>query len=139
MRNGTTRFILSLATALFMMFGAQQLLAAETVEAVHAQGMVKQGALLLDVREPDEFATEHAPTAQLIPLEQFSARMQEVAAYKDKPVIVMCRTGRRSAKAAQLLQDAGFSQVSSVEGGIEAWKKAGLEVVAEPVPVKESK
>ncbi len=139
MSNRTTRFILSLVTALFMLFGAQQLQAAETVAAVQAQAMVKQGALLLDVREPDEFATEHAPKAQLIPLEQFSARMQEVAAYKDKPVVVMCRTGRRSAKAAQLLQDAGFSQVSSVEGGIEAWKKAGLEVVAEPAPVKDSK
>jgi rhodanese-related sulfurtransferase len=139
MGHRLTHSILSLATLLCLLIGSQPSLAAGIVDAIRAQSMSRQGALLIDVREPDEYAAEHAPNALLIPLEQVSARMQEIAAYKDKPVVVMCHSGRRSAQAAQQLQDAGFSQVSSVAGGIVAWKKAGLEVVAGKAPAQERK
>ncbi len=138
MKTATMKFILSLATLLCISFGSPSLQAADGVDVMQAQSMIRQGALLVDVREPDEYAKEHAPDATLIPLEQVSTRMQEIAAYKDKPVVVMCHTGRRSAKAAQLLQDAGFSEVSFVNGGIVAWKKAGLDVVAEHALSKEA-
>ena len=57
-----------------------------------------------------------------------NARMQEIAAYKDKPVAVMCRSGRRSASATKQLADAGFTQAKNVNGGIMAWEQAGLPV-----------
>lgn len=118
-----------LAIALGVIFGMQQLQAADGVEAKQAQVMVRQGALLLDVREPDEYSAIHAPDAKLIPLGQLGARLQDLSGYKDKPIVVMCRSGRRSAKAVALLQEAGFTRVSNMKGGINAWESDGLEVV----------
>lgn len=108
---------------------AQQLQAADGVDVKQAQSMSLQGALLLDVREPEEYSEVHAPNAKLIPLGELNARLQEIAAYKDKPIVVMCRSGRRSAKAVALLHEAGFTQASNVKGGIVAWAGDGLEVV----------
>jgi rhodanese-related sulfurtransferase len=107
----------------------QQLQAAEGVDVKQAQTMNKEGALLLDVREPEEFSAIHAPNAKLIPLGQLGSRLQEIAAYKDKPIVVVCRSGRRSGIAVSQLQQAGFTQVSNVQGGMQAWEKNGLEVV----------
>jgi len=119
--------------ALAILLGAalvmQQLQAAEGVDVKQAQSMTQQGALLLDVREPEEFSAGHAPNAKLIPLGQLDSRLQEIASYKDKPVVVMCRSGRRSGIAVSQLQAAGFTQVSNVKGGIHEWEKNGLEIV----------
>lgn len=94
-----------------------------------AQNMIQQGALLLDVREVSEFAEGHAPAARLIPLGELGERLPEIAAYKNKPITVMCRSGRRSAKAVALLQQAGYTQVSNISGGIHAWQRAGLPII----------
>lgn len=118
-----------MAAGLAVFFGMQQLQAADGVDAKQAQAMNKQGALLLDVREPDEYTAVHAPNAKLIPLGQLGSRLQEIAPYKDKPIVVMCRSGRRSAKAVELLQEAGYTQVSNIKGGINAWEGDGLEVI----------
>ncbi len=124
-----TNFTWIVVAVIGIIFGAQQLQAADGIDATQAQSMNKQGALLLDVREAGEYAEVHAPNATLIPLGELSARLNEIAAYKDKPVAVVCRSGRRSAKAVGILQEAGFSQVSNVSGGMTAWESAGLEVV----------
>ena len=107
----------------------QQLQASQGVDVKQAQSMSQQGALLLDVREPAEYAAIHAPNAKLIPLGEVGLRLKEIEAYKDKPIAVICRSGRRSAKAVALLQEAGFSQVVNVQGGTNAWEQAGLEVI----------
>ncbi len=125
----SNRIFWLLAITLATLFGVQQLQAADGVDVKQAQSMSKQGALLLDVREPEEYSAIHAPNAKLIPLGEVGARLKEIEAYKNKPVAVMCRSGRRSAKAVALLQEAGFSQVSNVQGGILAWEQAGLEVI----------
>jgi rhodanese-related sulfurtransferase len=118
---------------LLIMFGAffasQQLQASEGVDAAQAQSMGKQGALLLDVREPAEYSEVHASNTKLIPLGQLDSRLQELAVHKDQPIVVMCRSGRRSARAVSMLQEAGFTQVSNMKGGMIAWEDAGLEVV----------
>jgi rhodanese-related sulfurtransferase len=119
-----------LAAVLGLALAAQQLQAGQGVDVKQAQSMTSsQGALLLDVREPDEYAAIHAPNTKLIPLGEVGLRLKEIEAYKDKPIAVMCRSGRRSAKAVSILQEAGFSQVSNVQGGIQAWEQAGLEVI----------
>jgi rhodanese-related sulfurtransferase len=123
------RVILSLVAAIGIFFGVQNLQAADGVDVKQAQNMSKQGALLLDVREVGEYAEVHAPNATLIPLGEMSTRLNEISAYKDKPIAVICRSGRRSAKAVQLLRDAGYSQVSNVNGGMSAWENAGLAVI----------
>jgi rhodanese-related sulfurtransferase len=107
----------------------QQLQASQGVDVKQAQSMNQQSALLLDVREPAEYAAIHAPNAKLIPLGEVGLRLKEIEAYKNKPIAVICRSGRRSAKAVALLQEAGFSQVSNVQGGMQAWEQAGLEVI----------
>ena len=129
MKSSKTKIILSLATMVGIFFGAQQLQAADGVDVTQAQNMSTQGALLLDVREAGEYAEVHAPNATLIPLGQLGSRLQEIAAYKDKPIAVICHSGRRSAKAVQLLKEAGYSQVSNVNGGMTAWESTGLKVI----------
>ncbi len=119
----------ALAAALGLMLVALQLPASQGIDAKQAQTMVSHGALLLDVREPAEYAAIHAPNAKLIPLGEVGSRLNELEAYKNKPIAVMCRSGRRSAKAVALLQEAGFTQVSNVQGGIQAWEQAGLQVI----------
>ncbi|MFM2407684.1 MAG: hypothetical protein RL358_426 [Pseudomonadota bacterium] len=111
------------------LFSWNQLQAAQGIDVKQAHTMQQQGALLLDVREASEYAEVHAPNVTLIPLGELSARLNEVAPFKDKPIAVMCRSGKRSAKAVALLEAEGYSQVSNVSGGMNAWESAGLEVV----------
>lgn len=108
---------------------SQQLQAGEGVDVRTAQSMNKQGALLLDVREPAEYAAVHAVNAKLIPLGEVESRLKELEAYKDKPIAVICRSGRRSAQAVSILKEAGFTQVVNVQGGTSAWVDAGLETI----------
>ncbi len=131
MKSSTTKTTLTMAALLFVVFGIQSLQATTNVDidVKQAQTLNIQGALLLDVREPAEYSEVHAVNATLIPLGQLNARLDEIAAYKDKPIAVMCHSGKRSAKAVHLLQEAGYSQISNVTGGIVAWEKAELNVV----------
>jgi rhodanese-related sulfurtransferase len=86
----------------------------------------QQGALVLDVREPYEFAEGHVEGSLLVPLGTISARVGDFP--KDEPVYVFCRSGNRSLQAAQMLVDAGYTDVRNVEGGIIAWNNARLPV-----------
>ena len=126
--NSSKMFNIVLAIVAIVLLG-QFLMPVDGVSVKQAQAMTQQGALLLDVREPEEYAAMHAPNAKLIPLSELEARISEIDSYRDKPVVVMCRSGRRSAKAVEELKDAGFTQVSNMKGGITAWEKDGLEVV----------
>jgi len=100
-----------------------------SIDVKQAATRQSQGAFLLDVREPVEFAEVHAKDATLIPLGQLQSRLSEIAQYKDKPVAVICRSGRRSATGADILRNAGFTQVANVEGGTNSWVSAGLPVI----------
>lgn len=109
-----------ITTVLGLLLVMPQLQASQGVDVKTAQSMVSQGALLLDVREPDEFAAVHAVDAKLLPLGQVGMRLQELEAYKDKPVAVICRSGRRSAQAVAILREAGFTRAVNVQGGTNA-------------------
>lgn len=100
-----------------------------SIDVHQAQEMKNRGVLLLDVREPGEYISGHAPGSVLIPVGQLDQRLKEIQAFRDKPVAVICRSGRRSAVATDLLQKAGFSDARNVEGGMIAWEKAGLPIV----------
>lgn len=81
---------------------------------------------VLDVRGPAEFDGElgHLEGAQLIPLDELRARVGEVTS--EKPVVVVCQTGRRSALATQILEKAGLTRVANLAGGMVKWRDAGL-------------
>lgn len=110
------------------------------VDVRTAATLQSQGALLLDVREPEEYAELRAPKSLSIPLGRIHTRMDELQPYRDKPICVIDRAGVRSARAVEKLQQAGFSQVSNVKGGLVDWEQAGLPLlrgaeVEQPEPV----
>ena len=124
-----SKILWGLAAVVGLALVGQQLQASQGVDVKQAQSMNQQSALLLDVREPAEYAAIHAPNAKLMPLGEVGLRLKELEAWKDKPVAVICRSGRRSAQAVAILQEAGFTQVVNVQGGTNAWVQAGLEVI----------
>ena len=77
--------------------------------------------LLLDVREPDEYERARIDGARLLPLGEVESRLTELADWKERPVVVHCHHGGRSAKACAILREAGFTQVANLVGGIDAW------------------
>jgi rhodanese-related sulfurtransferase len=83
---------------------------------------------LLDVREDDEWAAGHAPQAVHIPLMQLGARVAEIP--QDQEIYVICRSGVRSARAAQALAGAGW-QARNVAGGMQDWAAAGRPMTAD--------
>jgi len=83
-------------------------------------------ACILDVREPDEFKGGHLLNAKLIPLGKLRERIGELERYREKPVVVVCRSGQRSATACALLGKDGFAQVYNLSGGVMAWQKTSL-------------
>ena len=88
-----------------------------------AQKRIRNGALLLDVREQNEYDEEHIPGAQLLPLSELTARYDELP--KDREIVAQCRSGKRSAQATEFLRDQGLD-VTNLEGGILRWKAEGL-------------
>ena len=86
------------------------------------------GALILDVREPEEWVDFHIPGATLIPLGQLAARVDELPG--DQEIVVVCRSGNRSQSGRDILLDAGFTQVTSMAGGVLDWQASGFETVS---------
>jgi rhodanese-related sulfurtransferase len=89
---------------------------------------VDAGALLLDVRNPDEWQAGHAEGAAWIPMSQLAERQEELPT--DREIVVICKTGSRSAQVAKALLAAGYGAVN-VAGGSEAWQAAGLAIVTD--------
>ncbi len=100
---------------------------ANEIGTLDATRLMNQGAtLVLDVRDAAEFATGHLPKARHIPLDQLSNRIEEIGKYKEKPVLVTCRSGPRAGAAVRLLKKAGFTTVYQLKGGLGAWREASL-------------
>ena len=89
----------------------------------------KGEVLLLDVRTPGEFEQARVDGSKLIPLNELSVRINEIKAFKEKEVLVICRSGNRSASATAMLQNAGFTKAYNVRGGVGAWYQQGFPLV----------
>ena len=87
-----------------------------------AQALLDKGALLLDVREPDEWRAGHAPPATLIPMGQVLAKTNDLP--RDGTIVVVCRSGGRSAAVTDALRAGGFDAVN-LAGGMCAWVGRG--------------
>ncbi len=96
------------------------------ITAAQAAEKRDQGAFILDVREPDEWAQMHIPDAALIPLGELPDRLNEIP--KDKEIVVVCRSGNRSARGRDILLNAGFTNVTSMTGGMTQWQAQGFPV-----------
>ena len=99
-----------------------------TVDVAGAQQQVGSGAILLDVREPQEWHAGHAAEAMWIPMGEIQARHTELST--DTPIVVMCRSGNRSGTVTQALVGAGYD-ASNIAGGMQAWAAAGFAVVTD--------
>lgn len=86
------------------------------------------GAFILDVREPSEWQEYHIPGATLIPLGELQSRVSELP--QDQEIVVVCRSGNRSQVGRDTLLAAGFTQVSSMAGGVSEWRSAGYPTVS---------
>ncbi len=98
------------------------------VDVSEASGRLQAGAVLLDVREPDEWHAGHTPDAVWIPMGEIEARHGELPA--DTEILVVCRSGGRSARVTAALGSAGYD-AKNVAGGMQAWAGAGLPVVTD--------
>jgi rhodanese-related sulfurtransferase len=83
-------------------------------------------AYVLDVREPDEFKIGHVLNSKLIPLGKLRERVGELERFREKPIVVVCRSGNRSATACAMLGREGFAEVYNLAGGMNSWQKTGL-------------
>ena len=92
-----------------------------TAAALHARLSSGEDLLLLDVREPDEVGKARIEGSTLVPLGQIDNRLDRLSEWKDRPVVVHCHSGVRSATACRILLAEGFTRVENLEGGIEAW------------------
>lgn len=95
------------------------------VDVHEARKLVAAGAVLLDVRSGPEWDSGHAPGATHLPLHEVIEGGSDVVG--DRPVVAICRSGGRSATAARVLSRAG-ADAYSVRGGMDAWRRAGLEI-----------
>ncbi len=97
------------------------------VNITRASELRDAGAFVLDVREPHEWVEGHIPGSTLIPLGELPARVAEVP--KDKQILVVCRSGNRSQSGRDILVQAGFTNVTSMDGGVVQWGASGRELV----------
>ncbi len=101
---------------------------ARSVTPAQAQSMLQAGAILVDIREPDEFAREYIPGARNVPVSSLAtASLGDTS----KPIVFHCKTGARTQAHASRLIAAARGDAVVVEGGLDAWRRAGLAITAD--------
>ena len=91
-----------------------------------------KNALIIDVRTPEEFAESHLPEANNFPVDTLSQNIETIKKLqRDKPLLVYCRSGKRSARAAEKLKNLGVNSLYNLKGGIKAWSDANNPLVKE--------
>lgn len=88
------------------------------------QQINQRQAILIDIRKAESYKAGHIPQARNIPAEDLVTKTEKIA--KDKPIIVVCDTGRNAQRSVADLRKQGFTDVSVLEGGLVAWTQAGL-------------
>jgi len=103
--------------------------AIEQLSPIESAGLQSNDfAVIIDVRSNNEWNNQRIPGAVHIPLSDLKGRMDELKSFEGKQLIMQCAVGGRSSKAVEILQEAGFANVSNMNGGLVAWQKANLPV-----------
>ncbi len=118
-----------------MTFRGPSLPTIDVNEADRRLGSDDPAPLLLDVRERDEFATGRAPGAVLLPTSSFLVRFEALP--RDRPILVICQSGSRSSAVSAFLARNGWTDVTNVAGGMDAWARAGLRLRRGPLAAGE--
>ena len=106
--------------------GAATTTLAREISVAEANTMYQNGAFVLDVRTVEEWNEFHAPNTTLIPLDELAVRVNEVP--RDREIVVVCRSGNRSQQGRDILLNAGFTNVTSMAGGLNEWRAAGYPI-----------
>ena len=103
------------------------------VSVAEAVDLIKnKNAVIIDVRTPEEFAESHLPEANNFPVDTLSQNIETIKKLqRDKPLLVYCRSGKRSARATEILQNLGVNSLYNLKGGIKAWSDANNPLVKE--------
>lgn len=119
---------LALAIILALLAGSglsQKVLGFKELQPAQATQMInREKAVVLDVREEQEFKQGHIVNAINVPLSELEARLKSLEKFRGRPIITTCQTGDRSARASAILQKQGFSPVFKIAGGLVAWRGA---------------
>lgn len=99
-----------------------------SVSTADAVRLINKGALVIDLRKPEEFAAGHIVNARNVPLERVQ-KGEDVHKQKSKIVLAVCADGRTSGRASGLLRKAGFENAFSLKGGLAAWRADNLPLV----------
>lgn len=91
--------------------------------------LVNAGAVVLDVRDANDYAAGHIIDSRNIPAGEVAQRADTLKKYKEKPVVICCETGLASAAAAKALKAAGFTKVATLKGGLRSWRQENLPLV----------
>ena len=87
--------------------------------------------IVVDARNPDEFAGGHIPGACNVPVSDMPSELDQIASAKNSLVVTTCGSSGRGEKAAQVMAESGFAHVAVLRGGLAAWRQAGLPVEGE--------
>ena len=101
--------------------GIKEVNSAEALQLIN-----HKNAIILDVRQESEYKSGHLLNANLIPLGNLAGRIGELERYRELPIVVVCRSGNRSASACATLGKLGFAQAYNLSGGVIAWQKSNL-------------
>lgn len=108
---------------------SRKLAGVEEITPERAVQLINQhDALVIDVREQNEWSRGHLSAAKHIPVGELNKYLKDLEKHQEHHVICQCASGMRSARAASILHKAGFQKVYSLKGGIQAWRSAGLPV-----------
>lgn len=119
------------ALALIIVIVNESRMRATAFAAISSQELVRlmnQGALVLDIRKPDEFAQGHVAGSRQLPSDQILTAGENFKRYKEKPVVVIDASGSLSAAAVRQLNTQGFSKAFSLRGGFAGWRADNLPV-----------
>lgn len=130
--------LLALAILFLPFNGQSQQSELTDVSPIRAKLMVRNGALMVDVREVDEVAEIAYDVENFInvPLSELESRLAEIP--RDKELIIACRSGNRSRMAANILKENGYINLKNLNGGMLAWQEKNLEVISEGTSTKKA-
>ncbi|HEY3598283.1 MAG TPA: rhodanese-like domain-containing protein [Paraburkholderia sp.] len=101
--------------------------------AAATQLINRRNAVVVDLRPAADFANGHLPSARHVEFAELQAKVGQLVKNKSNPVLLVCQTGQQSNKAARVVRDAGYAEVHVLDGGVNAWQKAGMPVVKQGV------
>ena len=112
---------------LFWSFFGNRIRGIKEVNTVEALQLINhKNAFILDVRNEQEYQSGHILNAKLIPLANLNSRLGELERHRDQAIVVVCRSGQRSASACAMLSKQGFMNAYNLSGGVMAWQKSNL-------------